>query len=56
MGLDIHLVVGRAGSGAFAALHALERIHTADFLNEFYLIAHSASSFTPRASAKSSVK
>jgi hypothetical protein len=56
MGLDIHLVVRGAGSGAFAALHALERIHTADFFYEFYLIAHSASSFIPKASARSSVK
>jgi hypothetical protein len=33
MGLDVHLIVGRAGCGAFAALHALQGIHTADFLD-----------------------
>jgi hypothetical protein len=31
MGLDIHLIVRRAGSGAFTALHALQGIHTGNF-------------------------
>ena len=59
--LDVHLVERRAGSGAFAALHALVRVDAADLADLFRLflcVVHfvAASSLTPSASARSSVK
>ena len=56
----IHFLIGRACAGALAALHALARIHAADaldvFSHFFFFKAHASASFTPSASARSSVK
>ena len=52
-----HLVIGRTRAGAFAAAHTLARVDAGDALNFVHQIfLHSASSPTPSASAKSSVK
>src|SRR5699024_7268559 len=59
MRMVLHLAVSRAGSRAFAALHALAGIDAADLQHGVFQIrmsAHAWTSFTPRASARSSVK
>lgn len=57
--LNVHFVERRAGCGTFAALHALIGVDAADLADLLRLFADAhfnASSFTPRASARSSVK
>ena len=57
--LNVHFVERRAGCGTFAALHALVGVDAADLADLLRLFADAhfnASSFTPRASARSSVK
>jgi hypothetical protein len=55
MRLDVHFIERGAGRTALAALHALQRINTADFFDSLNC-AHTLPSFTPSASASSSVK
>jgi hypothetical protein len=53
-----HLVVGGAGAGALTATHTLERVYSAhtEYLFFHLKLGHTQSSFTPSASASSSVK
>ena len=55
VGFDVHFLKGGTGGGAFAALHALQGVDSADKPDLFDGI-HGVSSFSPRASARSSVK
>ena len=56
VGVVIHLVIGRAACGAFAAAHTLAGIDTGNAPDHIQHIVHCAASFTPSASASSSVK